>query len=105
LPPDGAKTTIYRRRRDELELALDAEMIDTLRRFANPVDVGDTRREPITFVRSVTKMLSARPYGPPMQGLVSEIATEPELGKADGSGRVSGLDEVSASGSRLRRTG
>src|SRR5262249_43150670 len=45
-----AKTTIYRRWRDKWHLALDAVMIDLLPRFAEPVDVGDTRRELVTFV-------------------------------------------------------
>jgi AcrR family transcriptional regulator len=76
-----AKTTIYRHWRDKRELALDAVMIDMLPRFANPVDVGDTRKELITFLDSVVKTLSSPPYGPAMQGLVSEIATDPELGR------------------------
>ena len=76
-----AKTTIYRRWRDKWELALDAVMIDMLPGFSNPVDVGDTRKELITFVTSVTKMLSSRPYGAAMQGLVSQIATEPQLAR------------------------
>ena len=76
-----AKTTIYRRWRDKWELALDAVMIDLLPRFANPDDVGDTRKELITFVDSVTKLWASPPYGPAMQGLVSEIATEPELAR------------------------
>ena len=76
-----AKTTIYRRWRDKWELALDAVMIDMLPRFANPVDVGDTRKELITFVDSVTKLWATAPYGAAMQGLVSQIATEPELAR------------------------
>jgi AcrR family transcriptional regulator len=76
-----AKTTIYRRWRDKWELALDAVMIDLLPRFANPIDVGDTRKELITFVDSVTKLWASPPYGPAMQGLISEIATEPELAR------------------------
>jgi AcrR family transcriptional regulator len=76
-----AKTTIYRRWRDKWELALDAVMIDMLPRFANPNDVGDTRKELITFVDSVTKLWAAPPYGPAMQGLISQIATEPELAR------------------------
>jgi len=76
-----AKTTIYRRWRDKWELALDAVMIDMLPRFANPVDVGDTRKELITFVDSVTKLWASPPYGPAMQGLISQIATEPELAR------------------------
>jgi hypothetical protein len=38
-----------------------------------------TRTELITFIDSVVKMLGARPYGQAMQGLVTQIATEPEL--------------------------
>jgi AcrR family transcriptional regulator len=76
-----AKTTIYRRWRDKWELALDAVMIDMLPRFDDPVDVGDTRRELITFIDSVIKTLASRPYGPAMQALVSEIATQPELAR------------------------
>jgi AcrR family transcriptional regulator len=76
-----AKTTIYRRWSDKWELALDAVMIDMLPRFANPIDVGDTRKELITFVDSVTKLWASPPYGPAMQGLISQIATEPRLAR------------------------
>jgi AcrR family transcriptional regulator len=76
-----AKTTIYRRWRDKWELALDAVMIDMLPGFADPVDVGDTRKELITFVNSVVKIWSTPPYGQAMQGLISEIATQPELAR------------------------
>jgi AcrR family transcriptional regulator len=76
-----AKTTIYRRWRDKWELALDAVMIDTLPRFDEPVDVGDTRKELLTFVNSAVKMLAATPYGPAMKGLVSQIATDPDLAR------------------------
>ena len=76
-----AKTTIYRRWRDKWELALDAVMIDMLAGFANPDDVGDTRKELITFVNSVVKIWSTPPFGPAMQALASEIATQPELAR------------------------
>jgi AcrR family transcriptional regulator len=76
-----AKTTIYRRWRDKWELALDAVMIDMLTGFKNPVDVGDTRKELITFVNSVVKIWRTPPYGDAMRGLVSEIATQPELAR------------------------
>jgi AcrR family transcriptional regulator len=76
-----AKTTIYRRWRDKWELALDAVMIDMLPRFAVPVDVGDTRKELITFVDSVVKQFAATPMGSAMQALVSQIATDPELSR------------------------
>jgi AcrR family transcriptional regulator len=76
-----AKTTIYRRWRDKWELALDAVMIDMLPSFANPVDVGDTRKELITFVNSVVKIWATPPYGSAMRALVSQIATQPELAR------------------------
>jgi AcrR family transcriptional regulator len=76
-----AKTTIYRGWRDKWELALDAVMIDMLPSFADPVDVGDTRKELITFLDSVVKFFASAPYGGAMQGLVSEIATHPELAR------------------------
>src|SRR5215831_10475048 len=76
-----AKTTIYRHWRDKWELALDAVMIDSLPRFDEPADVGDTRKELLTFVNSVVTMLAATPYGPAMQGLVSQIATDPDLAR------------------------
>jgi AcrR family transcriptional regulator len=74
-----AKTTIYRRWRDKWELALDAAMIDMLTTFDDPVDVGETRAELITFVNSAIRTLGSKPYGPAMQGLASEVATDPEL--------------------------
>jgi len=76
-----AKTTIYRHWRDKWELALDAVMIDMLPRFDEPADVGDTRKELLTFVNSVVTMLAATPYGPTMQGLVSQIATDAGLAR------------------------
>ena len=76
-----AKTTIYRRWRDKWELALDAVMIDMLPGFSDPVDVGDTRKELITFINSVVGIWSARPYAAAMQGLASQIATQPELAR------------------------
>jgi AcrR family transcriptional regulator len=76
-----AKTTIYRRWRDKWELALDAVMIDMLPGFGEPVDVGDTRKELVTFVQAAINNLSVPPSGPAMQGLISQIATDPELGR------------------------
>jgi AcrR family transcriptional regulator len=76
-----AKTTIYRRWRDKWELALDAVMIDMLPQLDDPVDVGDTRKELLTFVTSVVKMLATTPFGPAMQGLASQIATDPALAR------------------------
>jgi len=76
-----AKTTIYRRWRDKWELALDAVMIDMIPRFEKPVDVGDTRKELLTFINQVVRMQASAPFGPAMQGLVSQIATDPELAR------------------------
>jgi AcrR family transcriptional regulator len=76
-----AKTTIYRRWRDKWELALDAVMIDMLPRLDEPVDVGDTRKELLTFINSVVKMRATPPYGQAMQALVSQIATDPDLAR------------------------
>jgi AcrR family transcriptional regulator len=76
-----AKTTIYRRWRDKWELALDAAMIDLLPSFEDPVDVGDTREELITFVDSAFRAMTARPYSSALQGLASEVATDPELAR------------------------
>src|SRR5215467_4444253 len=76
-----AKTTIYRRWRDKWELALDAVMIDMLPHFADPVDVGDTRKELVTFLDSVVKQFATTPMGRSMQALVSQIATDPELAR------------------------
>ena len=76
-----AKTTIYRRWRDKWELALDAVMIDMLPRLDEPVDVGDTRKELLTFINSVVKMLATPPYGQAMQALVSQIATDADLAR------------------------
>jgi len=74
-----AKTTIYRRWRDKWALALDAVMIDMVPRFGVPADVGDTRAELIDFIWSVISLLASPPFGPAMQALMSQIATEPEL--------------------------
>jgi len=76
-----AKTTIYRRWRDKWELALDAVMIDMLARLDEPVDVGDTRKELLTVINSVVKMLATPPYGQAMQALVSQIATDADLAR------------------------
>jgi AcrR family transcriptional regulator len=76
-----AKTTIYRHWRDKWELALDAVMVDMLPGFDEPVDIGDTRSELLTFVNSVVAIWAAIPFGPAMQALVSQIATDPALAR------------------------
>src|SRR5262249_40824752 len=73
----------YRSWRDKWELALDAAMIDVLPSlYEDPIDVGSTRDELVFFVNSVITALARRPFGPAMQGLVSEIATDPALARA-----------------------
>src|SRR5262249_52443280 len=77
----GAKTTIYRHWRDKWGRALDAAMIARPPPSAERADVGDPRKELITFVTSVVTMLAATPYGPTMQGLVSQTAPAPGLAR------------------------
>jgi len=73
-----AKTTIYRRWRDRDELAL-AILIDMTAAVNAPPDLGDTRRELLTFVKTASRIIKADRI---VQGLVSEIATEPHLSRA-----------------------
>ena len=70
-----AKTTIYRRWRDKDELAL-AILVDTTDQISAPPDVGDTRKELRTFVRTAMKIIHS---GGIYRGLVSDIATNPHL--------------------------
>jgi len=73
-----AKTTIYRRWRDRDELAL-AILIDMTAAIKAPPDLGDTRKELLTFVNTATRIIRADRI---IQGLVSEIATKPHLSRA-----------------------
>jgi AcrR family transcriptional regulator len=70
-----AKTTIYRRWRDRDELAL-AVLVEMSQSFRAPRDVGNTRKELLAFVQEATDVIL---LGGVIQGLVSEIATNPEL--------------------------
>jgi AcrR family transcriptional regulator len=70
-----AKTTIYRRWRDKDELAL-AVLIDSTESIRTPPDVGDTRKELLTFVNTATRVITESGA---FAGLASEIATRPEL--------------------------
>jgi AcrR family transcriptional regulator len=72
-----AKTTIYRRWRDRDELAL-AVLIEMSEQFRAPADLGDTRKELLAFVNEATQVII---LGGVIPGLVSEIATRPELGR------------------------
>jgi len=77
-----AKTTIYRRWRGKRELAL-AVLLDTIETAdAVPGDLGDTRAELISFVGATVRVLGSTLMGRVMQGLVSDLATDPKLARA-----------------------
>ena len=75
-----AKTTIYRRWRSKDELAL-AVLLDMVARVVEVPDVGDVRQELITFVDGAVRILGTTLMGRVMQGLVSDLATDPQLGR------------------------
>ena len=72
-----AKTTIYRRWSDKDELAL-AVLVDATESVRTPPDVGDTRKELLTFVTTATRIISQNGT---FAGLASEIATRPALAR------------------------
>jgi AcrR family transcriptional regulator len=72
-----AKTTIYRRWGDKDDLAL-AILVDRTATISPPRDVGDTRKELLTFLKTAKQVI--RPGGI-AQGLASDIATKPHLGE------------------------
>ena len=74
-----AKTTIYRRWRDKDELAL-AVVLDMVERVVELPELGDTRAELLAFVGAAVEVLGSTLMGRVMQGLVSDLATDPELG-------------------------
>jgi AcrR family transcriptional regulator len=76
-----AKTTIYRRWRSKDELAL-AVLLDMVEQIVEIPDVGDVRTELITFVDGAVKILGTTLMGRVMQGLVSDLATDPGLGRS-----------------------
>ncbi len=76
-----AKTTIYRRWRGKDELAL-AVLIDMVEQVVSTPDLGDTRAELVTFVDAAVTILGTTLMGRVMQGLVSDLATDPELARA-----------------------
>jgi AcrR family transcriptional regulator len=76
-----AKTTIYRRWRGMNELAL-AVLIDMVETVVSTPDLGDTRAELVSFVDAAVKILGSALMGRVMQGLVSDLATDPELARA-----------------------
>ena len=76
-----AKTTIYRRYRSKHELAL-AVLLDMVEQVVAVEDAGNTRAELIAFVNGAVRVLGSTLMGRVMQGLVSDLATDPELSKA-----------------------
>jgi AcrR family transcriptional regulator len=76
-----AKTTIYRRWRSKDELAL-AVLIDMVEKVVSFPDLGDTRAELVAFVGGAVDILGSTLMGRVMQGLVSDLAADPELARA-----------------------
>jgi AcrR family transcriptional regulator len=76
-----AKTTIYRRWRDKNELAL-AAVWNELAGLQAPDDVGSTRAELLAFVEPVITAMRSPLMSGVIRGLISEIATDEELGQA-----------------------
>lgn len=76
-----AKTTIYRRWRSKDELAL-AVLLNMVEQIVELPDLGDTRAELIAFVNGAVEILGSTLMGRVMQGLVSDLATDPALGQA-----------------------
>jgi AcrR family transcriptional regulator len=76
-----AKTTIYRRWRGKHELAL-AVLIDMVEQVVATPDLGDTRAELVSFVDAAVTILGSTIMGRVMQGLVSDLASDPGLAKA-----------------------
>ena len=76
-----AKTTIYRRWRSKNELAL-AVLIDMVEKVVAVPDLDDTRAELVAFVKGAVEILGSTLMGRVMQGLVSDLAADPELAEA-----------------------
>ena len=76
-----AKTTVYRRWRSKDDLAL-AVVIDMVENVVATPDLGDTRKELVSFVNAAVTILGSTLMGRVMQGLVSDLATDPELARA-----------------------
>jgi AcrR family transcriptional regulator len=76
-----AKTTIYRRYRSKDELAL-AVLIDMVDHIAAVPDLGSAHAELVAFVDRAVDILGSTLMGRVMQGLVSDLATNPALATA-----------------------
>jgi AcrR family transcriptional regulator len=75
-----AKTTIYRRWRSKDDLAL-AVLLKMVEEIVEVPDLGDIRAELVAFLDNAVKILGSTLMGRVMQGLVSDLATDPELGR------------------------
>jgi AcrR family transcriptional regulator len=75
-----AKTTIYRRYRDKDDLALSV-VLDMVEQVILP-ELGDTRAELVQFVSAAVDQLGSTLMGRVMQGLVSDLASDPHLASA-----------------------
>jgi AcrR family transcriptional regulator len=77
-----AKTTIYRRWRSKEDLALAALVGMVDRQSQTPRNLGDTRAELIAFLMGVCWALDSTLVGRLVHGLVSDLASNPELARA-----------------------
>lgn len=76
-----AKTTVYRRYRSRDDLAL-AVLIDMVRIVTAGPEVGDVRAELVNVLRATLDVLRTTLMGRVMQGLVSELAVDPQLSES-----------------------
>jgi AcrR family transcriptional regulator len=76
-----AKTTIYRRYRSKHELAL-AVLLDMVQQVVAVPELDTTRAELVAFVDGAVRVLESTLMGRVMQGLVSDLATDPVLATA-----------------------
>ena len=76
-----AKTTIYRHWRSKDELALTV-LIDMVEQVVAVPDLDETRAELVAFVDGAVRILGSTLMGRVMQGLVSDLAVDPELARA-----------------------
>lgn len=75
-----AKTTIYRRYRSKSDLALGV-LLDMVGEVSTQPYRRDTRTELVALVTRTAELMSTTILGRVMQGLVPEIAADPELGR------------------------
>jgi AcrR family transcriptional regulator len=76
-----AKTTVYRRWRSKEELAL-AVLLEMVSEIVAVPDLGNVHDELITFVNGAVRILGKTLMGRVMQGLVSDFASNEDLGRA-----------------------